>query len=170
MPLKQYDEQAELCDIAFRYENTLRSFPQTLRRLQQNPAFLSVVEQLHDAGWKDWHILQAIFNGAINWYMELVGADYDSPRIKDEAMSLYQRLRDEGERALQQPIPVTYFTFDMMKQLLDVGVASFLQNKGAAFRERSYNFEKLRRFAQMRYHYLKLDVPHDPIFSTRVEQ
>ncbi len=167
MPLKRFDEQAELRDIAFRYENTLRSFPQTLQRLKQDPAFLSVVERLHDVGWKDWHILQAIFNGAINWYMEQVGAEYDSPRIREETMKLYQQLRDKGEGILQQPIPVTYFTFDMMNQLLDAGVLSFLDNKGAVFRDRPYNFEKLRRFAQMRYHYLDLDVPHDPVFSTR---
>ena len=167
MPLKSYNEQAELRDIVFRYENALRSFPQTLRRLQQDPAFLSVVEQLHDAGWKEWHILQAIFNGAINWCMVQEEVDYDSPKIRDEAMKLYEQLRDKGEGILQQPIPVTYFTFDMMKQLLDAGVLSFLDNKGAVSRYRPYNFEKLRRFAQIRYHYLELDVPHDPVFSTR---
>ena len=167
MPLKQYDEKAELDDIAFRYENTLHSFPQTLQRLDQDPAFLSVVERLHDADWKDWHILQAIFNGAINRYMEQVGVDYDSPKIRDEAMKLYEQLRDKGEGILQQPIPAAYFTFDMMKQLLDAGVVSFLDKKGAVFRDRPYNFEKLLRFAHIRYHYLELDIPHDPVFSTR---
>ena len=82
-------------------------------------------------------------------------------------MKLYQQLRDKGEEILKPPIPATYFTFDMMKQLLDVGVSGFLDNKGAIFRDRPYNFEKLRRFAQMRYHYLDLDIPHHPVFSTR---
>jgi hypothetical protein len=166
MPLKPYDQPSMLRDIVFRYENARRSFPQTIRRLQQDSAFLSTVERLHDAGWKDWHIVQAIFNGAINWYAIQAGVDYHSPKIRDEAMKLYQELREKGEGILKPPIPVTYFTFDMMQLLLDVGVRSFLDGKGAIFRDRPYNFEKLRRFAQMRYHYLDLDVPHDPIFST----
>ena len=100
MPLKLYDQTSMLRDIVFRYENARRSLPQTLRRLQQEPAFLSAVERLHDTGWKDWHIVQAIFNGAINCYAVQIGVDYNSPKIRDEAMKLYQELREKGEESL----------------------------------------------------------------------
>jgi len=70
MPLDAYDEQLERKAIAGRYKNIAKAVPHTLERLRQSSTFLTMVEQLRNEGWKDWYILLAVFNGAMNWHLE----------------------------------------------------------------------------------------------------
>src|SRR5260221_6884554 len=57
MHLDAYDEQLECEAIAGRYKNIAKAVPHTLERLRQSSTFLTIVEQLRNEGWKDWHIL-----------------------------------------------------------------------------------------------------------------
>ena len=77
MPLEPYNELSELEDIKLRYTNVQHSISYTLMRLKQSPLFLAIVEQLKSEGWKEWHLLQAIFNGCMSWYAERSGANQD---------------------------------------------------------------------------------------------
>jgi hypothetical protein len=163
MPLESYDEQSEREDIESRYANVLNTLPRTLPHLQQSPSFLLLVKQLRSNGWKDWHILQAVFNGVVNWTTQWLGTQTDRQRDQ-EGDRIVRRLLKHGESPDDPLIPSSYFTIETMEMLLDVGVATFLKKKGAIFRPRAYNFQKLRQLAQKRYHYLDLDVPHKPLF------
>jgi len=163
MPLESYNEQSEREDIELRYANVLRALPRTLPHLQQSPSFLLLVKQLRSDGWKDWHILQAVFSGVVNWSTERVSAQQDRQRDQ-EGDRIVRRLLKHGELSDDPLIPPTYFTAEMMEMLLNAGVATFLIKKGAILRPRTYNFHKLRELAQKRYQYLALDVPHVPVF------
>jgi hypothetical protein len=165
MPLQHYDEQSELTDIELRYTNTQKSIPYTLQRLQQSPVFLETVKQLRIDGWKDWHILQAIFNGVMSWYASQSGANQDEKRLRKEGNILFRRLLHEGEAPDDPVIPPTYFTLDAMEAWLNAGVLTFLKQKGAVFRPRAYNPENMRKIVKKRYHYFELDTPHSSVFS-----
>ncbi len=167
MPLEPYNEQSELEDIELRYANVQRMIPYTLKRLQQSPIFLSSVEQLKSEGWKEWHILQAIANGVVNWYTEQSGANQDITRIQDEGKVLFQRLFEKGESPQGPIIPLEYFTLEAMHIWLHTGLLTFLTKKGAAFGQRGYFPERLQSIARNRYHYFELDLPHSPIFSSK---
>ena len=84
MPLDAYDEQLERKAIAERYKNIAKAVPHTLERLRQSSTFLTMVEQLRNERWKDWHILLAVFNGAMNWHLEHANADRDIHRVQDD--------------------------------------------------------------------------------------
>ncbi len=167
MPLEPYDEQSELEDIELRYANVQHMIPYTLKRLQQTPIFLDNVELLKSEGWKEWHILQAVANGVMNWYAEQSGANQDIERIQDEGKVLFQRLFEKGESPKDPSIPQEYFTLEAMRIWLHAGLLTFLTKKGAVFGQRGYFPERLQTIARKRYHYFELDVPHSPIFSSQ---
>jgi hypothetical protein len=167
MSLEPYNEQSELEDIKLRYTNVQHMIPYTLKRLQQSPIFLSIVERLKSEGWKEWHILQAIGNGVMNWYTERSGANHDIQRIQDEGKAVFQRLFEEGEAPHDPPIPLDYFTLEAMHVWLHTGLLTFLSIKGAVFGPRGYFPERLQTIAKNRYHYFELDVPHSPIFPSK---
>lgn len=106
MPLDAYDEQLERKAIAGRYKNIAKAVPHMLERLRQSSTFLTMVEQLHNEGWKDWHILLAVFNGAMNWHLKHANAGRDDHRVQDAGRVLYRQLSHEGESALDPPVPV----------------------------------------------------------------
>ncbi len=166
MPLESYNEQSELEDIQLRYDNVQRSIPYTLKRLQQSLLFLSIVDQLKSEGWKEWHILQAIFNGLMSWYAEQSGANQDVRRLEDQGKALFQRLFEVGESPHDPSIPPEYFTLEAMHTMLQVGIMTFLSKKGAVFGSRGYYPERMETIARNRYHYFELDVPHTPIFPS----
>lgn len=163
MPLESYNEQSEHEDIELRYSNVSRALPHTLPHLQRSPSFLLLVKQLRSDGWKDWHILQAVFSGVVNWSTERLGTQQNQQRDQ-EGDRIVRRLLKHGESLEDPLIPPTYFTAEMMEMLLNAGTATFLKKKGAVFRPRAYNFKILRELAQKRYQYLDLDVPHTPVF------
>ena len=170
MPLETYNEQSELEDIGLRYANVQRSIPYTLKRLQQSPLFLSIVEQLKNEGWKEWHILQAIFNGVMSWYAEQSGANQDVQKLRNEGQALFQRFFEKGESPSDHSIPPEYFTLETMHVLLNIGIMTFLSKKGAVFGQRGYDQDRMRQIVRDRYHYFELDVPHSPVFSPRTNE
>jgi hypothetical protein len=170
MPLETYNEQSELEDIGLRYANVQRSIPYTLKHLQKSPLFLSIVEQLKSEGWKDWHILQAIFNGMMSWYAEQSGANQDVQRLRSEGQVLFKRLFEEGESPHDPSIPPEYFTLETMHVLLNTGMMTFLSKKGAVFGARGYDPERMRKIVRDRYHYFELDMPHPPVFPSRTNE
>jgi hypothetical protein len=170
MPLETYNEQSELEDIELRYTNVQRTIPYTLKRLQQSPLFLSIVEQLKNEGWKEWHILQAIFNGVMSWHAEQSGANQDVQRLRNEGQVLFQRLFEQGESPHNSSIPPEYFTLETMHVLLNLGIMTFLTKKGAVFGQRGYDPERMRKIVRDRYHYFELDVPHSSVFPSRTNE
>lgn len=50
-----------------RYHGFTRSISRTLHRLAREPEFLTTVEKLRSCGWKDWHILSAVFHFTMNY-------------------------------------------------------------------------------------------------------
>lgn len=170
MPLEPYNEQSELEDIELRYTNVQRCIPYTLKRLQQSPLFLTTIEYLKSEEWKEWHILQAIFNGVMSWYAEQSGANQDVQRIRKEGETLLRRLLEKGESPQDTSIPPNYFTLEAMHTLLNIGIMTYLSTKGAVFGQRSYNPERMRTIVKDRYHYFELDVPHSPVFPTRTNE
>lgn len=166
MPLEPYNELSELEDIKLRYTNVQHSISYTLMRLKQSPLFLAIVEQLKSEGWKEWHLLQAIFNGLMSWYAERSGANQDIKRLHNEGNILFHRLLEVGESSHDPSIPPEYFTLKTMHTILQISIMTFLTNKGAAFGARSYNPERMETIARNRYHYFELDIPHTPIFPS----
>lgn len=163
MPLESYDEQIEREDIELRYANVLRALPRTLPHLQRSPCFLLLVKRLRNDEWKDWHILQAVFNGVVSWFLEQLGVSQGQRR--DQENRIVRQLLKDGESLDDPLIPPAYFTYETMELLLNAGITTFLAKKGAVFRPRAYNFQKLRKLAQRRYQYMHLDVPHTPLFE-----
>lgn len=164
MPLEPYDERAELEDIASRYERVFARLPRTLPRLRQDVIFGNLVRRLRGDGWRDWHIVQAVMNGVINWHLARMGHDRDPEAMKSVGGSLTRRLLEEGETAEDPAVPPAYFTPTTMELFLHTGLLTFLKRKGAVFRDRGYDRERMREIADERYHYLELDVPHPPLF------
>jgi hypothetical protein len=53
--------------IRERYDVIQKLIPVTLRRLRKQKDFLDVVTYLRGRGWKDWHILSALFTSVMNF-------------------------------------------------------------------------------------------------------
>lgn len=166
MPLETYDEQRELEEIARRYERCFASLPFTLPRLQGDAIFCNLVRRLRTEGWLDWHILQAVVNGVINWHLACMNADHDPEAMRTVGGPFTRRFLETGEAAGDTPIPLAYFDGHTVEMLLRMGILTFLKGKGAIFGQRGYDPEKLRRIVAERYHYFELDTPHPHLLPT----
>jgi hypothetical protein len=114
MPLEPYNEEFEREQIKSRYLNTPKAIHYTLERLRQSPEFPKTLQRLRVEGWKDWHVLLAIFNGVLNWHIARAGANTDFQRTVKERDAVFRRLMKEGEAADDPPVPLEEFSFDAM--------------------------------------------------------
>lgn len=161
MPLKPYNMDEELQAIQRRYERIPKEIPFTLERLKSSKDFQLTIQKLHtEENWKDWHILLALFNAVLNWHVEVNNALQNAER----ARSITQVFNKRGERMDDPPVPMYYFEVEKMKHWLNAAIALYIDGKGAEPRKRGYDFAKLRKIIEQRYHYFELDIPHDSIF------
>jgi hypothetical protein len=61
-----YDPSLAIERITERYNRIPKMIPRALERLRRDPVFLGIVKELRFRGWRDWHILQALVNVALN--------------------------------------------------------------------------------------------------------
>lgn len=164
MPIRNFDKQHELELIGRRYANVVQAIPFTLGKLRDSQEFLEAVKSLRDEGWKDWQILQAICQIAIDWRVDGT-AKLDANKYDDATRKVFAHLMDVGEKSNDPSPSLDRFSLDTMHQWLDVGVITFLKQNGCIFRPVPYHPERLKKIADKHFNYFGLDIPHQDPFS-----
>jgi hypothetical protein len=156
-----YSEEEQLNAIQRRYENSVRPIRLTLDRLTERDDFTNLVDKLRNEGWRDWHILMALANLAVN-YRASVSASPSSPESAQEATLEYMN-REEDEDSI--PIPMDLITEENLRRKLKTGMLASLRGLGHEINVATPPFEAVSEFLGERYNYWDLDIEHDDPFK-----
>jgi hypothetical protein len=142
-----YSEEEQLNAIQRRYENSLRPIRLTLDRLTERDDFTNLVDKLRNEGWRDWHILMALANLAVN-YRASVSASPSSRESAQEATLEYMN-REEDEDSI--PIPMDLITEENLRRTLKTGMLASLRGLGHEINVATPPFEAVSEFLGERY-------------------
>lgn len=157
-----FDEAAELGRIRKRYDVTTRGLKFTLKRLQENSEFRSIVANLRAKGWKDWHVLQAMLNAVANYRTNEKLGRFAG---KAEWIKAFKEESFSEERPDSLTVPIEKLSERELEFATLTTVLSTLSHLGLEPRHTTPNFEGLREYLRHRWRYWDLDVEHPPVFE-----
>ena len=158
---KFYDKTKAEELIKARYTNSLPSIRKTLKRILLTDSFQQLKENLRNQGWKDWHILLAFFNLAMNHRMEKLGIIGNIAAME----KFYQDYPYEEEKEDAVSIPVEIINEENMKFNLQVSMLATLKGFGFSLEQKMVKPEEISDFLAEKFNYWEDDVEHDPIFD-----
>ncbi|MGC4829850.1 hypothetical protein [Micromonospora arida] len=139
------------------YEQILRI---TLPRLAQERRIRSVISELRNEGWKDWHILMAISNLVLNSRLRSSREDFDDPAVRARIS------RFEPEQPSDEQIDLASVTVDSLRSHLMVSVGATADAYGLTPAP-TMSPEEILGVLASRYSYWTDDAPHEDPFQIR---
>ncbi len=155
------DDAAEA--IARRYERAIVPVRKTVARLGRTPWFCALLSKLRSESWKDWHILQAIANIAINERVSrTVGGKAREAEIQRAAHQLFAQEETNQE---SRRLPNGLFSEKAVRMHLQIGMTLGARYFGLEDHQITPDFAALERFLTERYRFKADDVEHEPLFG-----
>jgi hypothetical protein len=147
--------------IQRRYDRGTEALPQTLARLARSADFQRVARGLREQGWRDWHILAAVFHVVVNWRLR----DQPPPRTRDEARAHARKMIEFRESLDDPEVPIGMMVdVSALKAMRDVFLVSMLPHADLDNRESMPDIASLEEFLRARAG-LDLDVEHGDPFA-----
>ncbi len=158
---KYYDKKKAEEIIKARYTKSIPSIRITLKRIVPTTSFQLLKEKLRSQGWKDSHILLAIFNLVMNYRMEKLGIIGNI----DAMEKFYQEYPYKEEKDDAINIPIEEISEANMKMYLQVSMLGTLKGYGFSLERKVVKPEEIADFLAEKFNYWEDDVDHDPIFD-----
>jgi hypothetical protein len=146
--------------IENRYRRFALPIKRTVKRLASVPEFQALVAQLRADGWKDWHLLCAIFHVTMNYRFNW-GKIFLSSEVEKAAYQRWFSL-PEPENALV--VPLSEYTEENLRFHMRIYMSAFAETYGLELHQATPNFSALEDFLVHRYHFWSDDVDHDDPF------
>jgi hypothetical protein len=141
---------------AGRYPLLTRSLEVTLPRLLEQGQMREIAAELRAEGWKDWHILMALFNQVFNYRLAERGQDGRDPALRDRVA------RWEPEDPADLPIDVSAVTAQSLRDHL---MASYFATaNGYGLAPDALRASEVLGVLETRYGYWMLDADHQDPF------
>ncbi|TDO58237.1 hypothetical protein EV651_110273 [Kribbella sp. VKM Ac-2571] len=142
---------------ARRYPLLTRSLEVTLPRLLEDGRIREVAAELRDDGWKDWHVLMALFSQVLNYRLAKRGQDGNDPAL----MERIARWEPEDPADLQ--IDVSAVTAQSLRDHLTVSY--FATANGYGLDPGGLRAHEVLGVLETRYDYWTLDADHEDPFA-----
>jgi hypothetical protein len=155
---RKFDEKNSLRQIRHRYRALQDEIADQVEALQQDERFLHRCEEFYNKGYKDWHILCAIYNLMIHTRLRELG----------------NTLRTKGEREASKQVPkqlrgVVYPVEEFLASEMDFmfinHALTCLKQYGFEDRGVPLASEPVMKFLRERMRHFDLDIPHAPMFA-----
>jgi hypothetical protein len=164
-----YSREESLEVIARRYFVIQAKIPVTLQRLRGSKEFQEAVQTLRGEGWRDWHILLAASNIAMNVRLrqqsDPLALGARTPSAEDLEAFKARALEVSSDIDLESltPLDLGEFNLDNLRQALEVSMGSTLKGWGLHLVQETPDIPAVAEFLGRRYNYWKDDVEHvDP--------
>ena len=151
-------EQVQNCYVRF-----YRPISRTLQRLSEEPEFQATVARLRADGWKDWHILSAVFHVTMNYRLNKRRPILLTPEAE---MAASRQLMNQPEPADALPVPLQEYGEENLRQQLTVYLGAFAKTYGLEIHQLTPDLESLEHFLAHRYNFWADDVEHDNPFES----
>jgi len=155
-PGPKYDQAEALNAVRNRYENIISRLQYTLPRLATDALFQQVLLELRSEGWRDWHVLLAVFNLALNLRTPL------RPGARPPA-------GPPSETAASSVLSLAAFTAPALRQHLKIAQVATLRSMGLDYKLPLIVTDAVNRVLAERYRYWNEDIEHDDPFVGRAE-
>lgn len=144
-----------------RYRHFHARFSKQVEALQKSVAFLTVAREFYDEGFKDWHILSAVYNLRLNWEMRRLGIDvFDGMHSRDTVRMVSEII----EHSIEPPERIVASKDDLAR-MFDMADLTCLKTYGFELRRPDVKPDALRRFLRERMRHYDLDLPHEQLFG-----
>jgi len=154
-PYYTQEDPREVCER--RYARLLPALCQLLPSLRMNRLFRETLANLRADGWRDWHVLSAVYTTAINYL-----AQNETPRL--EKLKELHAAYDIGA-PLPNSVPSEIFTEEALRWSQDLNMVSTLRGLGHELHQPTPHFRGIERFLAERYRYWEGDADHDDPFA-----
>jgi hypothetical protein len=156
---RRFDEASSLSAIRNRYSKLRSILELQVKLLQDDIESRVVLRSFYDVGYKDWHLLSAIYNIRLNIEMPNLGISLDSPPSRRE-------MKEAEARITQMPAPTSmFYTSSVIENALRIFDMTTLRTYGFECRRQDYSFDVVQRFLRQRMKHYDLDLPHPPLFG-----
>ena len=156
---RRADEVNSLRSIRNRYRNLHRILAGQVRALQDDIEARVIFRSFYEAGFKDWHLVSAIYNVRLNWHLgEFKISLLDQPGK--------ERMK-EAEEIITLSIerPSRFANEGLIEQALGIFDVTCLRTYGFECRRADYDPAAVRSFLRHRMRHYDLDLPHRPLFG-----
>jgi hypothetical protein len=153
-----FDEHKSIGTIRERYRKLQPRIGKQVSLLQNDQRFRSLCAVYYNDGYKDWHILLAIYNCMMNWSISVSDTTYDPERIAEE-------FKRESAKLDLPVFPPDQFTKDIMDFHFDIQPFTSLNSYGFEPRRVGLKADVVRKFLRERMRHYDLDIPHMPLFG-----
>lgn len=156
-----YDPDTVREQMQNRYRGFAGPIARTLKRLAAEPEFQTTVESLRSAGWKDWHILSAVYHRTVNYRINNRRIKL-SPREENEYI---RHITHEPEPENALPVPLEEYQEGKLRKDFPVYLGSFATTFGLEIHQLTPDFPAIEDFLAQRYNFWTDDVEHDDPFA-----
>jgi hypothetical protein len=127
--------------------------------LQDDVETRIVFRSFYDEGYKDWHLVSAIFNIRMNWHFDYLRrplpVGLNSEKLKELKEAIGSFVERPARFANEELIKLAITTFDM----------SCLASYGFECRRSDYDSRAVKTFLRERMRHYDLDLPHQLLFG-----
>ena len=155
---RRFDEARAIRHIRDRYRGMKGKFDAQLAVLRADEGFLERCAKLYADGYKDWHILSAIFNRILN--LESIKQQIDLGTV--EGREAYKKLADRLETVAY---PASAFEGPEWRIMFTMHAITCLARYGFEQRTAAMRPELAVKFLRERMRHFDLDIPHQPMFA-----
>jgi hypothetical protein len=157
-----YSPEESRSQIAHRYQRIASHLNVTLRRLRECSDFQAMVMRLREKGWRDWHILGAVFSAVINFRAH----KQHGPLFNQEsAIRIKDELTATGELPEASEIPLNEFSEEQLDFYRRINLAAIIRTWGLDFHHPTLPPKLIEDFLASRYGYWSDDVEHPDLFG-----
>ena len=144
-----------------RYHKMTERIPRQIRSLRFHPGFRQVVAELRRRGWRDHHVLLAVYNITLNFRMGVAGLDPLDPNDAARA----RRMQEEPETASTPLAPSRRFTVANMDEARRMALPATLKIWDLVLHAPTPDLDAIEALLAERYEYWDADADHAPIFD-----
>jgi hypothetical protein len=146
-----------------RYDTFAQNLRVTLPRLLLDPGFRALVAELRAEGWKDWHILVAVFSRTLS--LRLTAAGYTQQDLTKRAVNeKFTELSRRPEDPSWPSPPATLYPREDLVFARQVAMLKLVEYWDLHMRQKTPDFPAIERFLADRYAYWADDIEHDDPF------
>lgn len=155
-----YDSRESLRNIEARYQRFAKPIKRTLEMLGSSPEFLAIAEKLHAEGWKNWHLLAAVFHITMN---ERIRSNRSSYLTSAEYRRQTKVFLDQEETKETRLLPASLYSEEELRFHLSVFANTVLNTIGLELHQETPDTTALLEFLGRRYNFWADDIDHpDP--------
>jgi hypothetical protein len=156
-----YNSEDAQQKVRNRYEGFLRPVALTLKNLNKELPFRLTVSQLRSAGWKDWHILSAVYHMTMNYRLEYTRRT----QSREAYIAASKQLPHELEKPDAMPVPIEEFEERKLREHFQMFVIAFAETYRLQLHQQTPDFTAIEDFLAYRYNFWTDDVEHADPFA-----